>query len=177
MEAYSVKVINTDKTNFTTFEYLEKNELAVAASGRLVHETGAVILESEELATHYMNAITARRIKDGDKDFETEVVKVSGSSPLFLKAIKEDSSIVLNKLEKWNYPTIDSENKPDTGWIIHIEMQGHENDFYLLKIGKNGFSMTQDKDLAKKYKQHHFIQKALEQLKNVKNIRAVAVES
>ena len=177
MDAYSVKVINTDKVNFNTFEYLEKNELAVAASGRLVHETGAAVLETEELATHYMNAITARRFKDGDKNFEAEVVKISGSSTIFLETVKKDSVVVLNKLEKWNYPTVDSESKPDRGWIIHLDIQDHDNDFYLLKIGKTRFTVTQDKDLAKRYKQHQFVQKALEHLKNVKNIRAVAVES
>ena len=85
--------------------------------------------------------------------------------------------VVLNKLEKWNYPTVDSESKPDRGWIIHLDIQDHDNDFYLLKIGKTRFTVTQDKDLAKRYKQHQFVQKALEHLKNVKNIRAVAVES
>ena len=57
-----------------------------------------------------MNAITARRFKDGDKNFEAEVVKVSGSSTIFLEAVKKDSVVILYKLGKWNYPTVDRED-------------------------------------------------------------------
>jgi len=100
-EAFSVKVIFTDKLNFNTFEYYEKNELFVASSSRLSRNNAC--LNSRELAEQYKDAITKRRIKSGDKRFEAEVVTISSVrfDNKFLKQIENDSKIVLEKINKW----------------------------------------------------------------------------
>ena len=100
-KAFSVRVVVTDKLNFHTFEYYEKNELFVASSSRLSRNNAC--LNSRELAEQYKDAITKRRIKSGDKRFEAEVVTISSVrfDNKFLKQIENDSKIVLEKINKW----------------------------------------------------------------------------
>ena len=121
MEAFSIHVHHTGKLNFHNWTYFDKNELSVSASGRLVHRGNGVLLESRELAEQYKDAITARRIKSGDREFDAEVECVSGSYPEFSESIKKDSEVIRQKLEAWNYPTPQNQNIVFNGYAAQIQ--------------------------------------------------------
>jgi hypothetical protein len=178
MEAFSIHVHHTGKLNFHNWAYFDKNELSVSASGRLVHRGNGVLLESRELAEQYKDAITARRIKSGDREFDAEVECVSGSYPEFSESIKKDSEVIRQKLEAWNYPTPQNQNIVfnDKGWVIRIQHEDKKQLFYLMSLGKKSLDFCGNKDKAKIYKQESFVQKALEQINKVPKLRAVATE-
>ena len=100
MEAFSVKVVVTDKLNINTFAYYEKNELFVAASSCLSRK--GAYLNSRELAEQYRKAISKRRKKSGDKRFEAIVVTIDSRDEKFPEQIRSDSKTILDKLKKWN---------------------------------------------------------------------------
>lgn len=165
MEAFSIHVNHSDKLNFHNWSYFDKNELSVSVSGRLVHATDGVHLVSRELAEQYKDAITARRIKSGDEEFDAEVVCVSSSRPDFIESIAKDSEVVRKKLEAWNYPTPESLTINDNGWIIRVQHDDKEQPLYLMNLGKDGsIKLCGSKDTAKTYKRESFVQKALKQI-------------
>ncbi len=75
----NIKVLGSCQLSFKTWGYLEKDELAVSVTGRLVHERSSVALDSEDLAISFCKALEGHRKKDADKEFEavTATCKIS----------------------------------------------------------------------------------------------------
>jgi hypothetical protein len=170
-EAFSISVIDT-KNSFLIEQSWEG--LYVSVHGRLVDENG-ILLDSKELAEQYKDAITARRIKAGDKEFESEVVDVTHllSQPKFSEKTKYDSEVIRAKLEKWKYPTPQNITVNDNGWIISVQIE--ERFWYLGKLGKDGsMKVCTHKSGAKIYKLESFVQKALKEINSHPKHRAVA---
>lgn len=165
MEAFGIQVHHTDKINFQNFYYFEKHELFVSANGRLVQMANGVLLESKELSEHYKDAITTRRMKAGDSQFDAEVVRVSSLSPDSFESVKKDSEVMREKLEAWNYLTPQNITINDNGWVIRVQHEDKEQPLYLMTLGKDGsIRLCQNKDTAKTYKRSEFVQKALKEI-------------
>jgi len=177
MEAFSIHVSHSDKLNFHNWSYFEKNELSVSVSGRLVHALDGVHLESRELAEQYKDAIKARRIKSGDREFDAEVVRVSSPHPAFSESVMRDSEAIREKLKKWNYPTPQNITINDSGWLIRVQHEDQEQLFYLMTLCKDdSVKLCSNKDTAKIYKRESFVQKALEKINKNPKIRAFATK-
>jgi hypothetical protein len=177
MEAFRIHVNHSDKLNFHNWHHFQKNELSVSVNGRLVHVTGGVCLVSRELAEQYKQAITARRIKAGDKEFDAEVVSVSSSRPQFNEAITKNSDVIRKKLEVWKYPTPENTIINDSGWVIRVQHDDKEQPLYLMNLGKNGsVKLCSDKKSAKRYKRDSFVQKALKEMNKNPKLRAFATD-
>jgi len=176
MEAFRIKVIQTENLNFHNHSYYEKGELSVSVSGRLVHQTNCALLESFELAEHYKNAIHARHLKNGDKFFEAEIEKIASPSTTFSKQVSDDSKVIREKLEKWKYPNPNAVKITENGWVIRLQIEDDEKTYYLCKIGEPQIKLSNSRDAAKVYKKQHFVQKALEKLNKNPKFRAIAVE-
>jgi len=177
MEAFYISVIHSDKLNFYNHEHCEKGELSISINGRLVHREKSARLQSRELAEQYKNAIHAKRLKAGDLGFEAEVEIVSSECSKFINGVKSDSEQVILKLEKWKYPTPESVKITNSHWIIRIQIEGNEQEHYLKKLGTKGtLDLVSHQDIAKQYKRHHFVQKALLKINSHPKLRAFAVE-
>lgn len=177
MEAFSIYVSHSDKLNFYNWSYFEKNELSVSVSGRLVHALAGVCLVSKELAEQYKDAIKARRIKSGDREFDAEVICISGSNPSFVKSVIDDSEVVRKKLEKWNYPTPENIVIDNSGWVIRVKHQDQDQSLYLVTLSKDdSIRLCPNKNDAKIYKRESFVQKALKKLNKCEKLRAFATK-
>jgi hypothetical protein len=177
MEAFSIHVSHSDKLNFHNWSHFEKNQLYVSVNGRFVHAIDGVCLLSKELAEQYKDAIKARRIKFGDKEFDAEVVSVSSSYPNFSKSVMNDSEIIRKKLEKWNYPTPQNIIVDESGWVIHVKHEDQKQASYLMTLSKdNTIRLCSNKNDAKTYKSESFVQKALKEINKSPKLRAFATK-
>jgi len=177
MEAFGIHVHHTDKLNFYNWAYFDKNELSVSVNRRLVHVLDGVCLVSRELAEQYKDAITARRIKSGDREFDAEVVRVSASSLGFIESVMKDSEVIREKLEKWNYPTPQNITIDNSGWVIRVQHEDQKQSSYLRTLSKdNSIRLCSNKNDAKIYKQESFVQKVLKEINKSPKLRAFATK-
>jgi hypothetical protein len=179
MDAYSVRVTYADssKLDYHAWCSYEKNELFIGASSRLVNFSRAAHLDSLELASQFRDAIIARQHKKGHIDFEAEVQQVRAEYKGFTESIETDSRTVREKLETWGYPK-PGEPTDHSGWVIQVKHEDKAETFYLVSLSKNGsVKLSSNKNLAKRYKQNHFVQKALIEINKSPKLRAVATET
>ncbi|WP_028863866.1 hypothetical protein [Psychromonas aquimarina] len=177
MEAFYISVIHSDKLNFHNYEYCENGELSIGVSGRLIHREKSARLQTRELAEQYKNAIHAKRLKAGDLGFEAKVERVLSDCSRFISGVKSDSELIRHKLEKWKYPTPEAVETLHSSWIIRIQIEDNDQEHYLRKLGTKGtLDLANHQALAKQYKKHHFVQKALLKINSHPKLRAFAVE-
>ncbi len=179
MESYSIRVIHSDKLNFNTSTFLEKNELSISANGRMCHQQKGVCLDSKELAESYLNAIKIRRQQDGDTEFDAVITMWRSDNAKLAEIIKADSKHVREKLSNWKNSLkkkdVTTQSKPK--WIVRIQIKEDEQTYFLSKMGRGTtFDITTDKTHAKRYTQFHFVQKALEKINQSQHFRAFSIE-
>ncbi len=100
MQAFAVRVTNTNTLNYNTDEYMSRGELGVSATGRLVRIFSSAMLESKELAEKYSASIGERRKAKGDEDFESEIIEISMNDKGFPDRVRSDTNKVQIKLSK-----------------------------------------------------------------------------